>query len=80
MEDILKAFGITTEQSGISTGKNWLPAHGADITSVSPVNNKKITTVKSAAIQDQQSIGRPFKDREVSRPEAVILGLIWNGK
>jgi aldehyde dehydrogenase (NAD+) len=52
MEDILKAFGIHTEQSGISTGTNWLPAHGADITSFSPVNNKKITTVKSATRED----------------------------
>ncbi|MBS0031941.1 L-piperidine-6-carboxylate dehydrogenase [Chitinophaga sp. 22321] len=56
MEDILKAFGITTEQSGISTGKNWLPAHGADITSVSPVNNKKITTVKSASREDYDGV------------------------
>ncbi|MBO9730951.1 MAG: aldehyde dehydrogenase family protein [Chitinophaga sp.] len=52
MEDILKAFGITTEQSGISTGNNWLPAHGAEITSFSPVNNKKITSVKSATRED----------------------------
>lgn len=52
MEDILKAFGITAAQSGISTGTHWLPAHGADITSVSPVNNKKITTVKSATRED----------------------------
>ncbi|PSL43771.1 aldehyde dehydrogenase (NAD+) [Chitinophaga niastensis] len=52
VEDILKVFGITAQQSGVSTGKHWLPAHGADIISVSPVDNKKIATVKSASRED----------------------------
>ncbi|MBC9915429.1 L-piperidine-6-carboxylate dehydrogenase [Chitinophaga varians] len=47
-DDILKAFGISTQQSGVSTGKHWLEAGGADIVSVSPVDNKTIATVKSA--------------------------------
>lgn len=56
MEDILKAFGITAAQSGISTGTHWLPAHGEEITSVSPVNNKKIITVKSANRDDYDQV------------------------
>ncbi|MBC9928812.1 L-piperidine-6-carboxylate dehydrogenase [Chitinophaga qingshengii] len=47
-DDILKAFGISARQSGVSTGKHWLEAGGADIVSVSPVDNKTIATVKSA--------------------------------
>lgn len=47
-DDILKAFGISTQQSGVSTGKHWLEAGGADIVSISPVDNKTIATVKSA--------------------------------
>ncbi|MCW3465390.1 L-piperidine-6-carboxylate dehydrogenase [Chitinophaga nivalis] len=54
--DILKEFGITAEQSGVSTGKNWLPAHGADIISVSPVDNKKIAAVKSATREDYDQV------------------------
>ncbi|HEY8957200.1 aldehyde dehydrogenase family protein [Chitinophaga sp.] len=56
MEDILKAFGITAAQSGISTGTHWLPAHGEEISSVSPVNNKKIITVKSASREDYDQV------------------------
>ncbi|MEV4884775.1 aldehyde dehydrogenase family protein [Chitinophaga ginsengisegetis] len=56
MEDILKAFGITAAQSGISTGTHWLPAHGEEITSVSPVNNKKIITVRSANREDYDQV------------------------
>ncbi|NML39048.1 aldehyde dehydrogenase family protein [Chitinophaga sp. G-6-1-13] len=47
-DDILKAFGISAQQSGVSTGKHWLEAGGEDIVSVSPVDNKTIATVKSA--------------------------------
>ncbi|SKA45939.1 aldehyde dehydrogenase (NAD+) [Chitinophaga eiseniae] len=47
-DDILKAFGISARQSGVSTGKHWLEAGGEDIVSVSPVDNKTIATVRSA--------------------------------
>ncbi|WP_212004130.1 aldehyde dehydrogenase family protein [Chitinophaga sp. HK235] len=47
-QDTLQAFGISAQQSGVSTGKHWLNASGADIVSVSPVDNKTIATVKSA--------------------------------
>ncbi|WP_143306681.1 L-piperidine-6-carboxylate dehydrogenase [Chitinophaga vietnamensis] len=56
VEDILKVFGITATQSGVSTGKHWLPAGGADIVSVSPVNNKTIATIKSATREDYDAV------------------------
>jgi aldehyde dehydrogenase (NAD+) len=55
-EDILKPFGITAAQSGVSTGQHWLPAHGADLTSVSPVDNKTVATVKTAAREDYDQV------------------------
>lgn len=55
-EDILKAFGITAAQSGISTGQHWLPAHGMDITSVSPVDNKTVAVVKTASREDYDQV------------------------
>ncbi|NSL86718.1 aldehyde dehydrogenase family protein [Chitinophaga solisilvae] len=55
-EDILQAFGIGAQQSGVSTGKHWLSAGGADIVSFSPVDNKKIATVKSATREDYDNV------------------------
>ena len=51
-EDILQPFGITAAQSGVSTGQHWLPARGAGLTSVSPVDNKTVATVKTATRED----------------------------
>ncbi|NLR60220.1 aldehyde dehydrogenase family protein [Chitinophaga polysaccharea] len=56
VEDILKALGIQGEQSGVSTGAHWLPAHGATITSVSPVDDKKIAAVKGANREDYDQV------------------------
>lgn len=56
VEDILKALGIQGEQSGVSTGAHWLPAHGATITSVSPVDDKKIAVVKGASREDYDQV------------------------
>ncbi|TWF42420.1 aldehyde dehydrogenase (NAD+) [Chitinophaga polysaccharea] len=56
VEDILKALGIQGEQSGVSTGAYWLPAHGAIITSVSPVDDKKIAAVKGASREDYDQV------------------------
>ncbi|NLR77838.1 aldehyde dehydrogenase family protein [Chitinophaga eiseniae] len=56
VEDILKALGIQGEQSGVSTGAHWLPAHGATITSVSPVDDKKIAAVKGASREDYDQV------------------------
>jgi aldehyde dehydrogenase (NAD+) len=55
-EDILKIFDIASTQSGVSTGQHWLPAHGAGITSVSPVDNQKIAAVKTATREDYDQV------------------------
>lgn len=55
-DDILKIFNISTTGSGVSTGQHWLPANGAPITSVSPVDNKEIATVKSATREDYDQV------------------------
>ncbi|NIG56335.1 aldehyde dehydrogenase family protein [Chitinophaga sp. Cy-1792] len=56
MENMLKEFGISGKQSGVSTGQHWLPGGGPDITSWSPVDNNVIATVKSASKEDYDAI------------------------
>ncbi|SHM96490.1 aldehyde dehydrogenase (NAD+) [Chitinophaga jiangningensis] len=56
MEEILKSLGITGKQSGVSTGKHWLPGGGAEITSVSPVDGKAIATIRGASREDYDAV------------------------
>ncbi|MBV8253755.1 MAG: aldehyde dehydrogenase family protein [Chitinophaga sp.] len=56
MEETLKSFGITAQQSGVSTGKHWLPGGGAVITSSSPVDGKVIAAVTSASKEDYDAV------------------------
>ncbi|HVI44868.1 MAG TPA: aldehyde dehydrogenase family protein [Chitinophaga sp.] len=55
-EDILKIFGIDAVQSGVSTGKKWLQGGGPEIVSSSPVDSKKIATVRSADRNDYDAV------------------------
>lgn len=48
MHDILRHLGIKDENTGISTGVNWLKSNGETITSFSPVDAKSIATVTLA--------------------------------
>ena len=48
MQDILKQLGITDNNGGVSTGKNWLSSGGKTITSFSPVDGKRIADVVCA--------------------------------
>jgi aldehyde dehydrogenase (NAD+) len=45
MEDILKQLGIEAQNSGASTGQEWIASKGAEIVSYSPVDGKKIAAV-----------------------------------
>lgn len=45
MHDILRHLGIKEENTGVSTGVNWLKSNGETITSFSPVDAKSIATV-----------------------------------
>ncbi|TCJ19232.1 aldehyde dehydrogenase family protein [Flaviaesturariibacter flavus] len=48
MQDILKALGIAPKSSGASTGTQWIPGGGKEISSVSPVDGKEIGCVELA--------------------------------
>jgi aldehyde dehydrogenase (NAD+) len=45
MQEILKQLGIDEENKGASTGTKWITAKGKSITSISPVDGKKIATL-----------------------------------
>ena len=47
MQDVLKTLGITGENSGASTGAEWINAKGNSITSFSPVDGKQIANVSA---------------------------------
>lgn len=48
MHDILRHLGIKDENTGVSTGVNWLKSNGETISSFSPVDAKSIATVTLA--------------------------------
>ncbi|MDN5203298.1 aldehyde dehydrogenase family protein [Fulvivirgaceae bacterium BMA10] len=52
MKEALSLLGIKSENSGASTGKNWLETKGEQISSVSPVDAKVIANVKVATESD----------------------------
>lgn len=48
MHDFIQQLGIKEQNSGVSTGVNWLISNGETITSSSPVDGKTIASVTSA--------------------------------
>ncbi len=48
MHDFIQQLGIKKQNSGVSTGINWLTSTGETITSFSPVDGKEIASVTSA--------------------------------
>ncbi|WP_255460189.1 L-piperidine-6-carboxylate dehydrogenase [Lacibacter sediminis] len=48
MHDFIQQLGIKAQNSGVSTGINWLTSSGETITSSSPVDGKTIASVTSA--------------------------------
>ena len=54
-DELLKELGISKEQSGCSTGKNWFGS-GAAITASSPVDGKTLGTVTSATVEDYEQV------------------------
>ena len=48
MHDFIQQLGIKVQNSGVSTGINWLTSTGETITSSSPVDGKTIASVTSA--------------------------------
>lgn len=70
MLDILRHLGIKHENSGISTGVNWLKSNGETITSFSPVDGKSIATVTLA---DKEAYETVIKKAE----EAFKIWRTW---
>jgi aldehyde dehydrogenase (NAD+) len=54
--EFLKALRIKDENSGVSTGINWLEATGEKIISSSPVDGKKIALVNSASKENYEAV------------------------
>lgn len=53
---ILSRLGITTEHSGVSTGKQWLPGAGGTFPSHSPVDGKQISTARGASAEEYDAV------------------------
>ncbi len=45
MQQLLQELGISQQNSGASTGTNWLNTNGKVLSSLSPVDGKEIATV-----------------------------------
>ena len=58
MQDILKQLGITTGNSGASTGNDWAEGNGNVLTSFSPVDGKNIGQVNSCTVEAYEHVIR----------------------
>ncbi len=57
IKEVLKEFGLDqNELSGVSTGTQWLKAQGDVFESFSPVDGKKIGSVRGASQQDYEQV------------------------
>lgn len=58
MEDkeMLDKFGIKHENSGASTGTNWIECQGDIVSSVSPIDGKEIAKVQNASKNEYESV------------------------
>ena len=70
MLDILKQLGITENNQGSSTGAQWIKSNGKVITSLSPVDGKKIADVVCA---DSQS----YEQAVAAAQKAFVQWRMW---
>ena len=54
--DLLKNLKLSSENTGISTGKNWLKSSGEPVESYSPVDGKRIGSVTSTDKQSYEQV------------------------
>ncbi|MBI2730882.1 MAG: aldehyde dehydrogenase family protein [Sphingobacteriales bacterium] len=54
--EFLKALKVKAENSGVSTGVNWIDAKGEKISSSSPVDNKLIGSVTGAGKENYEAV------------------------
>ena len=70
MLDILKQLGVTENNQGSSTGAQWIKSNGKVITSLSPVDGKKIADVVCA---DSQS----YEQAVAAAQKAFVQWRMW---
>ena len=54
--EVLKSLGIKDQNSGVSTGLQWLPGGGQPIISSSPTNGKIIAQCTTATVDDYEKV------------------------
>jgi aldehyde dehydrogenase (NAD+) len=67
MENVFTRLGIKDVNKGASTGTEWMETSGKENISVSPINNRRIASVKSAS----------FDDYEIILEKAQEAFLVW---
>ena len=55
-QEVLKLLNIDTDNSGVSTGTNWIDAQGEVTSSFSPIDGKEIGKVKNATMEDYEMV------------------------
>ncbi|MEN8186877.1 MAG: aldehyde dehydrogenase family protein [Bacteroidota bacterium] len=71
---VLKTFGITDVNQGVSTGNDWFDTDGAITSSSSPIDGKEIAKVKNATMEDYEMVMKKAQEafiewRQVPAPE-----------
>jgi aldehyde dehydrogenase (NAD+) len=56
MQEILKALGLDKENTGTSTGKEWIASKGKTLSSYSPVDAKKIADVSCTTDETYEAV------------------------
>jgi len=58
INEILAQLGIASQNSGTSTGANWLSGNGKQIVSYSPVDGQSIATVEETSVEGYETVVR----------------------
>jgi aldehyde dehydrogenase (NAD+) len=58
MQDVLKQLGIKDQNSGTSTGLQWIESHGKTISSYSPVDGRLIASIKTTDDNSYEEVVR----------------------
>jgi len=53
---VLHRLGIKEVNSGVTTGMEWLEAHGKEATAFSPIDGNEIAKVKTASLDDYELV------------------------
>lgn len=62
MKDFLRELNISENNSGVSTGSDWLKGDGGVITSFSPVDGKQIATITSTSQDEYKQVSNKAQE------------------